>query len=134
MTERFSRTAESFSKSLFRSSTWEEVTATVISSTYHYARLRDLPSEDLQDNSFFLVSFSYTVNGELFVDEFRRSDSLEAGHQIVIRYDPLNPAQNNLSGNEARPSFRLVIRIGAAVITALLLYLAVHFDVDLNER
>jgi hypothetical protein len=74
------------------------------------------------------------VNGELFVDEYRRSDTLEAGHQIVIRYNPLNPTQNNLSGDETSSSFRLVIRIGAAVITALLIYLAVHLDVDLNER
>jgi hypothetical protein len=97
MTERFSRPAKSFSKSLFRSSTWEEVTATVISSTYHYARLRDLSSEDFQDNSFFLVSFSYTVNGELFVDEYKRSDSLEAGHQIVIRYDPFESRAKQLN-------------------------------------
>jgi hypothetical protein len=134
MTERFANVADRLGKITFRSNSWETVTATVISSTYRYAPLRELNAEEPLDNSFYLVRFNYTVNGEIFIDEYRRSDPLEAGHQIVIRYNPLNPAQNNLSGDEIRSSFRLVIRISAAVITALLIYLAVHFDVDLNER
>lgn len=59
MTERLDSGTEALSKTLFRSSKWEETTAKVISSTYHYARLRDL-SEDFQDNSFFFKLVSAT--------------------------------------------------------------------------
>jgi hypothetical protein len=106
---------------------WKEVTATILSSTYHPARLRDL-SDDHVDSSFFVVSFSYTVDGKLFIDEYERSEPLERGHEIAILYNPLKPSENNLSEVAPRLGSRIVVWIGGAILAALVIYLAKHFD------
>ena len=133
MTERLDSRTEALSETLFRSSKWEETKATVISCTYHYARLRDL-SEDFQDDSFFLVSFSYTVKGQSIVDEYRRSSALEVGHEIVILYNPSNPSQNNLSGAETSLAFRRITWLIGIILAAILIYLTAHFDLDLGDH
>ncbi|MBB5344413.1 DUF3592 domain-containing protein [Tunturibacter empetritectus] len=109
------------------SDNWKEVTATVLSSTYHPARLRDL-SDDYQDNSFFVVSFSYTVDGKLFVDEYERSEPLDRGHEIVILYNSSKPGENNLSEVAPTSRSRIVGWVGGAILAALIIYLAKHFD------
>jgi len=121
MTEHFSSPETSPSKN------WKEITATILSSTYHPARLRDL-SDDYQDNSFFVVSFSYTVDGKLFVDQYERSEPLDRGHEIAILYNTSKPSENTLS--EERPGIRprIIVWIGGAMLGALIIYLARHFD------
>jgi hypothetical protein len=80
------------------------------------------------------VSFSYTVNGQLFVDEYRRSSALETGHEIVMLYNPSNPRQNNLSGTETSLAFRTVTRLIGIIVAAILIYLAAHFEFDLGDH
>ncbi len=128
MTERLPNAAERLARITFRSSNWKEVTATVRSSAYHPARLRDAATEYDRDKSFFVISFSYTVDGEIFVDEYERSEPLDKGHQIAILYNPSKPGQNNLSGTDTSVGFRIAIWIGGVIFAALLIYLTEHFD------
>jgi Protein of unknown function (DUF3592) len=109
-------------------SAWKEVTATILSSTYHPSRLRDYPGEGYQNNSFFVVSFSYTVDGKLFVDEYERSEPLDRGHEIAILYNPSKPSENTLSEKSPGIRPRIIVWIGGAILGALLIYVAKHFN------
>jgi Protein of unknown function (DUF3592) len=127
MAERFANVAERLAKIAFRSNTWKEVTATVEASAYHPAHLYNLASGDEGDKRFFEITFSYIVNGERFVDKYKRTEPLEVGHQIVILYDPSKPSQNNLSGSESKLGLRVVFWIIGATAGALLAYLSKHY-------
>jgi hypothetical protein len=76
---------------------WPTTMATVISSPYEYAKLKDIDFETANDQSCFLVTFSYTVNGELFVDDFEAQTYYEEGHQLEVGYDPTHPRSNIFS-------------------------------------
>ena len=89
--------------------------------------LYNLASGEEGDKRFFEITFSYTVNGERFVDKYKRTDPLEMGHQIIILYDPSRPSQNNLSGTESKFGLRVVFWIAGAMAGAFLAYLSEHF-------
>ena len=74
---------------------WSETTAKVISSEYQYAKLRDIDFDSYLDPSYFLVCFSYAVNGEVYVGDFESSSPYEVGQVIAISFNPINPQENS---------------------------------------
>jgi hypothetical protein len=67
--------------------------------SYQYSRtkfqnvnfINETPELSIRDGNSFLVTFSCTVNGELFVDEFEAQTDYQEGHQFEIGYAPSNP-------------------------------------------
>ena len=76
---------------------WIEPAAKVTSCEYQFAKLRDGDFESGFDHSYFLVGFSYTVNGEVYVGDFELSSPCEVGQLIDISFNPSNPLENSHS-------------------------------------
>ena len=129
MSDRFAGAADPPKSAVDRTADWKEVTAHVISSTYRYASLSQINAEDQQDNSYFVVTFGYTVNGVPFVDEYKRSEALDAGDEIAILYNPAKPSENNLSDPTQAPNMgmRIVLCIVGGLLAAALIYLAMRY-------
>jgi hypothetical protein len=91
-------------------STWKEVTATILSSTYHPSRLRDYPAEDYQDNSFSL-SVSVIPSTENF-----SSTNMSAVNRWIegtkSRYFTISQSQTKTHSPRRIPRLGLVLSSG----------------------
>jgi hypothetical protein len=105
-----------------------ETTATIIASVYQYAKLRDINLEDRSvDHSYYLVSFSYKVNGEVYFDEFESSVAYEPGKLIEIVFNPSNPQENSRSEKQSTVAGRIVFWTVGIALGFIIAYLAHHF-------
>jgi hypothetical protein len=109
---------------------WPTTTARVISCQYQYAKFQDIDFSNEtnplshHDGSSFLVTFSYIVNGELFVDDFESQTDYKEGHQFEIGYDPANPQSNTYSKPTDSTRSKIITWIFGVVVACLLIYLS----------
>jgi hypothetical protein len=106
---------------------WPTTTARVISSQYKSPKLRDIDTENYIDNSYFIVTFSYTVNNQLFVDTFEAYIVYEVGQEFELAYDPKNPKSNNCSMPPESIQSKILFWLAAITGAILLFYLSRKF-------
>jgi hypothetical protein len=113
---------------------WKTTNATVISSDFHYARLRDLDleNEPFLDKSFYVVRFRYEVGSEEFFGALELHDPLNNGEQLSISYDPDNPAANSAATPKVPRGRRLMVSIVGIALTAVLVYFMEKFGLSSN--
>ncbi len=103
---------------------WIETQATVTTCKYQFARMNTL-SLGLQTQEKFRITFDYYAHGTLYSDEFQSPVAIPQNEHFPIRYNPLNPKENDRSGassSERTPLFLIGV-IGSVVLS--LLWLAV---------
>lgn len=106
-----------------------ETQATIISSTYRYARLRDIDLESPgADESRFVNEFSYAVGGKTYEGEFESFEPHRIGGVIRILADPTNPKVNSYTPIPRSIRSRIIRWLAAIAILAMILYLQYHFN------
>jgi hypothetical protein len=73
----------------------------------------------------YLITFSYTVDGNYFSGEFLSSKELQEGESFPILYDPSNPERNSKSGDKKSSRIQLVIAF-VVVAAGFVLYEWLH--------
>ncbi len=106
---------------------WQQTTATVVSCSYHYAKWLDVDLENGSDQSYFVTTFSYKVNGELFVGEIDPDQERNEGETFNLLYDPLNPQVNTAEKAPPSRTQKILHWAVGAVGVALLLFLSYHY-------
>jgi hypothetical protein len=106
---------------------WIEAKAKVAFSDYRSAKLRDVDFESPADRSYFLITFSYLVNGKFYLDTFESPSPYKIDHLIEISYNPTNPQENSRSEQYKSKRMRITAWIAGAGIGLLLIYLGSQF-------
>jgi hypothetical protein len=114
------------------SAPWKTTTATVLSSEFHYTRLKDLDLESSEDKSFHAVHFRYTVDGKDYFDSMELYDPLNPGEELAISYNPENPQENTASQPKLSKRGRTIAWIAGVAILALLIHLSNRLDIPLE--
>jgi Protein of unknown function (DUF3592) len=102
---------------------WIETTAKITSSEYQFTKLRDVDFEYPEDRSYFLVGFSYSVNGKAYVGDFESPSPYEVGQLIDISFNPSDPQENSHSVKPPHAVVRILfwtLGITAGLIIAYL--------------
>jgi len=113
---------------------WPITVARVVSCQYQYAKFQNVSFANethelsVPDGSSFLVTFSYKVNGELFVDDFDAQTNYAEGYEFEIGYDPSNPQINTYSKSVDSPRRQIFTWIVVGILVALLVYLSEKYE------
>jgi hypothetical protein len=107
---------------------WARVQGTVISSSWHAAKLMDSDHE-----TYFVIRFMYEVAGTIYENDFEWYEPMESGQLFLLHYDPADPKLNSLSSTKLKRTASFLIRLGFALAAiALWFYVREHFGVDLG--
>ena len=84
---------------------WIETTATVVSCTYQFARMNTLLM-GMQTGEKYRIAFDYVAHGQTYSDAFQSAVAIPQNERLILRYNPLEPQQNDRSSSEVstRPS------------------------------
>jgi hypothetical protein len=105
---------------------WEETQATVLHSRYQFARLNTL-TLGVQIQKKFRVTFEYIVDGERYTGAFQSDKALLQDSRIPLRYNPLNPEENNYALQPPVPELSLItIGIAGSIVLSLLWFFLLH--------
>jgi hypothetical protein len=109
---------------------WIATTATVVSSDFHYTRLRDLDFEShcKLDQSFNLIHFRYLVDGLEFFGTIQMYNPMSPGDPLAISYNPDDPAQNSTAPRKIRIRVRLAVWAVGIAMTAAFILLCNHLS------
>ncbi len=70
----------------------------------------------------FRITFDYDAHGQLYSDQFQSPIAIAQGEPVPLKYNPLHPAQNTLSGRDVesagKPSL-LAIGIAGSIVLSL---------------
>ena len=104
---------------------WIATTATVTTCRYQFARLNTLYL-GFQTTDKFRITFDYYAHGRLYSGECQSPKAIPQDSPLPLHYNPLNPAENNLSpslDSSSRTPLFIVGIIGS--VTLSLLWLAI---------
>ena len=73
---------------------WIATEATVTSCRFQFARMNTF-TLGIQTQDKFRITFDYYAHGQLYSDEFQSPVAIAQNERIPVRYNPLNPRQNN---------------------------------------
>ncbi len=108
---------------------WVQTVAVITASTYHYARMRDVNLRSYMDRSFFIIQFSYVVDGKTYEDKFEQFEGLGVGTEIMMLYNSAQPYENSLSEPKLSISGKVVSVTGGIVLAGLIIYLERRFNI-----
>lgn len=77
---------------------WMETEARVVSCHYQFARMHTLTLGVFASSERFLVSFTYHAHGKTFSDQFGSPVAVAQNEVFTVRYNPLDPQQNDKAG------------------------------------
>ena len=105
-------------------SKWIATEATVTSCRYQFRALSPL-AFGFQLGEKFRITFDYYAHGRLYSDEFQSPVAVPQNGRIPVRYNPLDPAQNDRSssGTIAAPASRkakLTVGIVGSILLSLI--------------
>ncbi|SFS13335.1 hypothetical protein SAMN05421771_2276 [Granulicella pectinivorans] len=104
---------------------WDQTEATVLQSRYQFARLNTL-TLGIQTQKKFCVTYTFSVDGTDYTGTFQSPTAILQNERIPVRYNPADPAENNLSNQPPVPEISLVF-IGIALLFLIpLLWLILH--------
>jgi hypothetical protein len=92
---------------------WMETTATVVACEYQFARMNTLLL-GIQAQKKFRIAFDYRAHGQTYSDEFQSSVAIAQNERFSIRYNPLNPRENDRSRRTGSPGRTPLFALGIA--------------------
>ncbi len=99
--------------SLTDQSEWIPTTATVVSCKFQFAGSNTLLL-GFQTGKKFRIAFDYVAHGQTYSDELQSAVAIPQGEQFPIRYNPLQPRQNDRSGQSIGTGRTPLIAFGTA--------------------
>ena len=103
---------------------WLETQARVTSCRYQPSRMNTFTLGIPMDNNHYLIAFSYYAHAKTYSDQFTSPVAIGQGETIIIRYNPLNPRENDKSAaSSATKGPLFAIGIAGSIVLSLL-YLA----------
>lgn len=103
---------------------WLETEAKVTACRYRFSGSNLLLLGVATDSNHYLISFSYYAHAKTYNDQFTSPVAIGQGETIIVRYNPLNPRENDKSAQSSTARSPLfAIGIAGSVILSLL-YLA----------
>ena len=109
---------------------WPITMAKVVSCQYQFAKFKDMADDSLTDKSYFLITFSYVVAGEIYLQTYEGHTNYELGHLFQVGYDPSNPQTNTYSEPIQSKRSKILAAAIALGIAALFIYLGEKFDLN----
>ena len=101
---------------------WIGVEATVTSCRYQF-RAGSALAFGFQTGEKYRITFDYYAHGRLYSDEFQSAEAIAQNERVAVKYNPLHPEQNSLSGGEVagagvgRPSLVAIGVVGSVVLS-----------------
>jgi len=107
-----------------QAASWLETKAKVTDCKYLFARMNTFTFGISTDDGPFKITFTYSVHGKSYTDEFTSPTYLEQGRSFPISYNPFAPHQNSKSASTPASRTPLfTVGVAGSVIFSLL-YLA----------
>jgi hypothetical protein len=86
------------------------------------------------DESTYIVSFDYFVNGSSYSGRYTAGTLVEPDHQFEISYDPDDPRRNSGTDPTQSVGGRIFVWIGGACLAAIIIYLSGKYGFDTAHR
>ena len=82
---------------------------------------RDGTRLNSRDPLRYAITFSYPVNGDLYLTDVVSNKPLREGSKVLVQYDPLDPRRNSLNHpRRERKAFMIAVAIGGFAVLILL--------------
>ncbi len=103
-----------------RSRRWKRARATV-ELCARRRRRRDGTKINSRDRYRYAITFSYPVEGDLYLTDVVSNKPLKEGSRVTVQYDPIDPRRNSLNHpRRERTAFYIALAIAGVVVFILL--------------
>jgi hypothetical protein len=102
---------------------WKRARATVelCERRRHY---RDGTHLTSRDPYRYAITFSYPVNGDLYLTDVVSNKPLREGSRVTVQYDPIDPRRNSLNHPRRERKAFLIVACCAGFVVLILLLIA----------
>ena len=105
---------------------WEETQATVLESRYQFARLNTF-TLGIQTQKKFRIAYEYFIDGQRYAGTFQSDKALLQNERIPVRYNPLDPGENNYALQPPAPELSLIaLGIAGSILLSLIWFFLLH--------
>ena len=87
-------------------------------------RHRDGTKINPRERYRYAITFSYPVEGDLYLTDVVSNKPLKEGSRVIVQYDPLDPRVNSLNHPPRERKALLIVACCAGVVVFILLVIA----------